>query len=275
MPSALRKSFSPGASAERAWRENAFRAVFRFTAGRSAAILASVNADVEKLLTLQERESRKLALETQLLQIPREVDKAQARIDEEKAAVEADRQALKEVEVRRLDLDKEVQSLEAQVVKYKTQQMEVKKNDEYTALTHQIEGLESQIGQCEEQEIELMLKFDEQTKATAESEATHNEQIRLFEKEIARLNTQMEGVKAEIGEATAAAEAAAVEVTENWLAPYREAQGRHARPPWVVPMRDHHCGGCYLKASGEVEGTVLKDKEPAHCDNCGRVLYKE
>jgi predicted nucleic acid-binding Zn-ribbon protein len=234
-----------------------------------------VNADVEKLLTLQEREARKLTLEAQLLQVPREVDKAKAKIAEEQATIDADRRALKEIEVRRVELDKEVQSLETQVVKYKTQQMEVKKNDEYTALGHQIETIEAQIGQCEEQEIELMLQFDEQTKSTAETEAAHKEQIRLFEKEIDRLNKQMEAVQAEIGDAVTAAEAAAGDIPAKWLEAYRNAQHRHPRAPWVVPMRDQHCGGCYLKTSGEVEGAVLTDKEPAHCDNCGRLLYRE
>ncbi|MBC2593400.1 hypothetical protein H5P28_03920 [Ruficoccus amylovorans] len=252
-----------------------FGAGFTLHRGGAGRHRGDVNADVQKLLTLQERETRKLALETQLHLIPREVDKAKARVAEEQAAIEADRQALKQIEVRRVDLDKEVQTLEAQVIKYKTQQMEVKKNEEYTALTHQIESLEAQIGTCEEQEIGLMLTFDEQTKATADSEAAHREQIRLFEKEIERLNKQMEAVQGEIGEASAAAEAAAGDVPAKWLDAYRVAHNRHPRAPWAVPMRDQHCGGCYLKVSGEVEGTVLKDKEPAHCDSCGRLLYRE
>ncbi len=255
--------------------KKALRRVFPLHSGAPARHRDGVNADVEKLLTLQEREARKLALETQLLQIPREVDKAKAKIAEEQAAIEAANQALKELEVKRVDLDKQVQTLEGQVVKYKTQQMEVKKNDEYTALTHQIETLQGQIGTCEEEEIELMLQLDEETKSAAASEADHKEQIRLFEKEIERLAKQMEAVKGEIGEAVAAAESAAADVPANWLDAYRRVHQRHPRAPWAVPLRDQHCGGCFLKVSGEVEGTVLTDKEPAHCDSCGRVLYRE
>lgn len=237
-------------------------------------MVSPVNPDVEKVLALQQQEARKLALESQLKLIPQEVAKAHARIDEEKAAIEADRQALRQIEVERVDVDNEMKSLEAQVVKYKTQQMEVKKNEEYQALTHEIENLQTTIGTLEEREIELLMQQDEQGDSAKQAEVAHNEQIRLFEKELARLAAQEASVKGEIGDVTSAAETAARDVSAGWLAAFRRAQQRRPKPPWAVTMEHQHCNGCHLKVSGEVEGGVLMDKEPVFCDSCGRLLYK-
>ncbi|MEM9227504.1 MAG: C4-type zinc ribbon domain-containing protein, partial [Verrucomicrobiota bacterium] len=175
---------------------------------------------------------------------------------------------------QRVDVDNEMQSLEAKVVKYKTQQMEVKKNEEYQALTHEIEGLQVRIGELEEREIELLVQFDDDTVVANTAETEHREQISIFEKEIARLKAQEADVKAQIGQASADVDSAREGVPTDWLKAYQRAQQRRARPQWVVPMQDQHCGGCHLKVSAEVEGKVLTDKEPAFCDSCGRMLYK-
>ncbi len=248
--------------------------IFRFPVRVGGVMVKDVNPAVEKVLALQEQEARKLSLESQLRLIPQEVAKAQSRIDEEKAAIEADRQRLKQNEVHRLDVDKEMKSLEAQVVKYKTQQMEVKKNDEYQALTHEIERTEGQIGELEEKEIVLLMEQDELAESNQTTETEHQETIRLFEKEIARMGEQEAGVKAQIDSAIAAVEAAQAEVPADWLKAYQRVHQRRPKPQWVVPMEDQHCGGCHLKVSGEVEGQVLTDEKPTHCDSCGRLLYK-
>ncbi len=54
----------------------------------------------------------------------------------------------------------DVQVKEGALLRFRTQQVEVKKNDEYQALTQQIEQTEGDISTLEEREIELMLDID-------------------------------------------------------------------------------------------------------------------
>ncbi|MGH8337985.1 MAG: zinc ribbon domain-containing protein, partial [Gammaproteobacteria bacterium] len=88
---------------------------------------------------MQEADMLRQQLETQLKQTPFELAELDKRVAEEKSALEAKRKALQELEVQRKDFDNRLKLAEAQVLKFKTQQAEVRKNDEYQALSHQIE----------------------------------------------------------------------------------------------------------------------------------------
>ena len=128
---------------------------------------------LEKLLVLQERDSQRLAFEQQLNGVPREIAAVEAKIAAERTAIEAAKAEWHGLESKKKLLEIEIKSAEEKIGKYKTQQSQVRKNDEYQALTHEIETTEQGIGKLEEQEIGVMLLSDEakQRFAAAESEA--------------------------------------------------------------------------------------------------------
>jgi predicted nucleic acid-binding Zn-ribbon protein len=93
---------------------------------------------MEKLLVLQDRDAKRLSLEHQLAAIPREIEAVNHKIADEKAAIEAARLGMRELESKKKLLETDLAATEETIVKYKNQQMQVRKNDEYQALTHQI-----------------------------------------------------------------------------------------------------------------------------------------
>ena len=94
-------------------------------------------------------------------------------ITAEEANIEAASYALKEKEVERSELDTEIKTKEEAIARFRTQQLEVKKNDEYRALTHQIEQTEQDISDLEERGIELLIEIDE-TSETFQVEKNHD-----------------------------------------------------------------------------------------------------
>src|SRR5262245_44996410 len=119
---------------------------------------------IAKLLALQERDSQRLALEQQLKSVPREVAAVEARIATEKAAIETAKTEWHGLEAKKKLLEVEIKTAEGKAAKYRTQQLEVRKNDEYKALTHEIEATEAQIGGFEEEELKVMFSIDEAKK---------------------------------------------------------------------------------------------------------------
>ncbi len=117
-----------------------------------------VAISLEKLLVLQERDRKRLAFEQQLSSVPRERAIIEAKIASEKAAIEVGqgRVAWAGIE-KELQLEMEIGSAEDKIGKYKTQQSQVRKNDEYQALTHEIDTTQTGMGKLEEQEIGIML----------------------------------------------------------------------------------------------------------------------
>jgi predicted nucleic acid-binding Zn-ribbon protein len=122
---------------------------------------------LETLLILQDRDTKKLGIEAQLKAVPRDVAAVEAKIASEKAAIEAARTEIRELETKKKLLETEIGSAETKLAKYRTQQLSVRKNEEYQALGHEIETTQAKIGEFEGKELEVMYAIDEAKKKFA------------------------------------------------------------------------------------------------------------
>jgi predicted nucleic acid-binding Zn-ribbon protein len=231
---------------------------------------------IELLLILQDRDTNKLGIEAQLRAVPLEIKAVEERIAAEKAAIEAAKGELRELETQKKNLESEIASAEAQRAKYQTQQLAVKKNDEYQALGHEIENVQGQINELEGRELEAMYAIDDAKKRFAGAEGAHRQNIAGHEARIRSMKERGESLSEELKAAAAAAAAARAPVSEAALQAYDRAAAR--RMPAVVPIRGDKCGGCHLKVSSEVESAArgkTTDTEFALCDQCGQMVYWE
>jgi predicted nucleic acid-binding Zn-ribbon protein len=231
---------------------------------------------IELLLILQDRDMARLSIEAQQKAVPREVSAVQQRIAAERAAIDAAKGELRELESKRKLLETEVGSAEELRARYRTQQLAVKKNDEYQALGHEIEHAQAQIDDLEGRELETLYAIDEARKRFAAAEATLKQNITGHEARIRSLQEKDVSLAEEHKAAVAAVAQARVPLPRAALEAYDIAAGR--RMPAVVPIRGGKCGGCHLKVSSEVESAArgkTNDSEFAHCDQCGQLVYWE
>src|ERR1041385_6467877 len=123
-----------------------------------------LNPVIQSLLILQDRDLKRLGLEAQLKAVPSDISRVEQKIASEKAAIEAARTEMKELEVKKKTLETEIGSAENKVGQYRTQQLAIRKNDEYQAMGQQIATMQSQISELEGQELEIMYAIDEAKK---------------------------------------------------------------------------------------------------------------
>ena len=119
-----------------------------------------INPIIEKLLIVQNKDLILQKLVTEIQRIPQERALLENLIQKEEEAIELAKADLNAKEVEKNDLDVQVKAKESDIQRFKNQQLEVKKNEEYRALTLQIEQAESDISKFEEREIELMYAID-------------------------------------------------------------------------------------------------------------------
>ncbi len=228
---------------------------------------------IEKLLILQDRDIALQKIEQELTRIPQERAKIEALIDSEQQNIEAASQSLKEKEVQRNELDHEVKAKEANIERFKNQQLQVKKNDEYRALTQQIEQAEAEIAQLEETEIAIMLDIDE-AKATFELEKKAiDARIEQQRQQIEQLGAREQNLKNSIQAAEEALAKSREGIDSSYIEHYDRIKKQTNRPPYVVPIQDHKCGGCHLRVSNEVSRGAMNVGEPHFCDQCSRMVY--
>lgn len=229
---------------------------------------------LEKLLILQDRDAKRLGLEAQLKAVPRDITAVEQKIGSEKAAIEAAKHELMGLESQKKLLETEIGSAEDKLAKYRTQQSQVRKNDEYQALGHEIETTTGIIGGLEEKELQVMYGIDEAKKRFQAAEAAlkaniagHEGRIRTLRERETSLATELKAMQAEVASARGP-------LSESELKVYDRIAARGL--PACVPIRGGKCGGCHLKVSNEVE-SAARGKSPdgklATCDQCGRLVY--
>lgn len=227
---------------------------------------------IAKLLILQERDSRRLNLEQQVKNVPREIAAIEGRIAAEKQAIETAKTEWHGLESKKKLLETEIQSAECKVAKYRTQQLEVRKNDEYRALTHEIETVEAIIGGFEEEELKIMYQIDEAKKRFAAAESELKKNISGHETKIRTLREREIQLQTELKAAQEAVTTVRPEVAEPQLKIYDRLAVKPGHPV-CVPLSGGKCGGCHLKIPTHIEVLAKAGTEIATCDQCGRIVY--
>jgi len=228
--------------------------------------------DLAPLRTLQDCDMKRLALEQQLKAVPRDIAAIEAKISAEKQAIEAAKAEWHGLESKKKILETEIQGAEQKIAKYRTQQLEVRKNDEYRALTHEIETTQTAVGGFEEEELKVMFSIDEAKKRFAAAEAGLKANISGYEAKIRALRQQEGQLQAEVAAATAAVAAARPAVAEDQLKIY-DWLARKPGHPVCVPVSGGRCGGCHMKVSANIEFEARKGENIVTCDQCSRLVY--
>ncbi len=228
--------------------------------------------DLTKLLVLQDRDMKRLALEQQLQEIPQEIAGIEARIAAEKLAIDTAKTEWRELEAKKKTLENEIQSAQGKIAKYRTQQLEVRKNDEYRALSHEIENTEKVIGGFEEEELKIMYLIDEAKKRFTEAEGVLKTNITSYEGKIRTLREREKQAQIDHQAAIVAVDTARPQVAEDQLRIY-DRLARKPGQPVCVNVSGGRCGGCHLKVPTHIEVMARGGAEIATCDQCGRVVY--
>ena len=233
-----------------------------------------IHPQIEKLLIVQSKDIALQKLQQEIERIPKERVKIEGLIAEEKASIETAKSDLNAKEVERNDLDSQIKLKESDIAKFKTQQLEVKKNEEYRALTHQIEQAQKDISDLEEKEIEIMYSIDEAKVAFEQAKAEIDERIDQQSKQLSELESRLKQLESDVQVAETNYLESREPVNQDTLEVYDRTKTQVKRPPYISAIEVQNCSGCHLRVSNEVQGLVLSGEEIVTCDQCPRIVYK-
>ena len=227
---------------------------------------------IEKLLILQDRDRKIFRVTQELAHIGPERELLKAKAASTQTALDAAKLRVKQIESERKQRDLEIEAKKAQIEKYLNQQLQTRKNEEYKALTHEIEMAKEVIFKIEDAEIVLMEQAEVAQKnvvtATAEAAAAK----KLVDDQIGQLNQREENLKKDFAELTASRAQLASAVDESARSRYErifKSKGDNA----VVGVEHSACGGCHMKLPTQIVTNCRAQGEIITCPNCGRILY--
>jgi predicted nucleic acid-binding Zn-ribbon protein len=227
---------------------------------------------IEKLLALQDRDQRLRAFQTELSHIPDERKSREKQIADSAARLELSKTRVKQIEVDKRNLEGEAQTKRDAIARYKQQQLQTRKNEEYAALAHEIEAAEKSISSIEDRELELMDEAETLKPAVAEAEKVHEAEKAKIEQILASLTEKKTNLEASITELkndrTRLTEGIDEDVLERYERLFKTKQGSA-----VVPLEHEVCMGCHMKVTSQTAIQVKAQKDVVHCPQCGRMLY--
>jgi predicted nucleic acid-binding Zn-ribbon protein len=232
-----------------------------------------MNPDLAGLIRLQRADSELRRVETELAQIPRRRTELEASLAAERARLETARASLDASQKIRRRFEGELQDLESKRSKYKGQLMDVKTNKEYTAMLHEIEGVEREIRGREDQVLAEMesaetlgseIKREEAVFKAAEQE--HRTRERILGEEEARLREQVRRLSEERDMEAGRLPAPVLELFQ------RVARLRGVA---VAEAREGMCQVCHLKLRPQMYVDLKRNEEIVQCPACNRILYFE
>ncbi len=229
-----------------------------------------------QLLVLQDRDRRVSQVKAQLEQWPVERETTEREIAAEKERVSKAEVDLRNLEVRRKELEGEVALAEERVVRYRTQQLQVKKQDEYDALQSEITRLRDSIDDQETAILDLLDNLDRAKAALEETKWDVAARVSTLETHLKTIDEALSVNRAEVGEAETALRDARTAVSdEESLRQYDFVRRQVKRLPIVVPLVDGKCQGCHLKVPSDVGISTRRGDELVLCSSCGRILYAD
>jgi predicted nucleic acid-binding Zn-ribbon protein len=232
-----------------------------------------MNAELEKLVRLHHAETGLKHVEGKLAEVPRlrkeieeRLERDRSRLDAAKAALVASQKARKEHEIA-------VADLKGKLSKYKGQLMEVKTNKEYTAVLHEIEGVERDIRARDDLTFAEMEKEEALAQEVKREETAFKAVAADGAKEIAELEARATGLAAEASRKQAERDAAAATIPEGELGLY--ARIARQRGTGVAEARDGMCQACHVRMRLQIWVEVKKNEQLLQCESCSRILYYE
>src|SRR5271166_6583796 len=127
--------------------------------------------DIAKLLDLQVADQEIRKLQEEIAELPKRIAVIEQKLAGTKAHLEKARGAAKADEANRKKYESAIQDLQGKISKYRDQSLDVKTNDQYKALLHEIQFAEQEIAANEDKILELMVNADAREKEVKAAQA--------------------------------------------------------------------------------------------------------
>ena len=145
---------------------------------------------IEKLLTLQDRDQRLRSFQSELAHLPEERKTREKQIADSSAQLDQAKVRAKEIEIEKRNLEMEARAKRDTIARYKQQQLQTRKNEEYAALAHEIEAAERAVTALEDRELDLMEDLEKLTPQIAAAERMHADERNKLEHLLTALDTK-------------------------------------------------------------------------------------
>ena len=228
--------------------------------------------DLERLIQLQDIESRAAIANKAIADAPGRVAALDALLQSATTALAAAKQSLTDNQAARRSIDKDLIADQQRLEKYKEQIMAVKTNEQLHAMQHQMKSVEDDIGKQEERVLVNMMAADEINAAIKKAEAALKAAQAKVASERAAIESEVKAHQATLAECNAERQKI-VSSMDNKGAVDTFTRIAKVRGTAVARAEGERCTICQVRLRPAVFAEVRKNDQILQCDSCQRILY--
>lgn len=234
--------------------------------------MITVGTTIDLLVRLQETDDRITKIDDLLESIPSELGGLSASLDAAKDESRRYHENLEETAKLRLAKEREVEDKTAAIAKAKGKLNEVKTNQEYKAVLHEIDNMEKAISQLEDEQLSLMEKLDEDRAKEKEFVKKLEDEEANFKRLKIEKEAEIEQIKSEREAAVTVKNEIAAQLEPHLLAQYEKTLIMRDRKA-VVELSDGYCSACHQSVMPQVALEIRTSAAVHACQFCDRFLY--
>jgi uncharacterized protein len=229
---------------------------------------------LKPLIELQAVDFRLIGIRERLSQFPKHLAEVEGRVTAAKHKVAAAKEALLTGQKERKTYEMDVEQWKERAKKYRGQSGEVKSNEAYKALLHEIQNAEDEIAKAEDRLLERMVSGEEYDRQVKAAEAAVKEIEAVASKERHTIQAEYNAAQKELTAAEALRAATAAAVPEDLVDHYERIAKRHGGIA-LAEIRGEGCGQCGVHIRPHVIQQLQRESNEGffHCETCTRILY--
>ena len=227
--------------------------------------------NIENLLKLQDVDKEIRRLRDEIAELPKRVAVIEQKLAGTKAQLDKAQAAVKADEASRRKYDTNINDLRGKISKYRDQSLDVKTNEQYKALLHEIQFAEKEITANEDKILELMVNADARDKEVKAAQVELKAETAEIEKEKEQARQRTAEDEKLLAEANGKRDQLRSGVREDLLRQYERVS--KFRGSGIAEVFDHKCMGCQVILRPQIYNDVRSGKDVVSCDSCQRILY--
>ncbi len=232
-----------------------------------------MDAAIATLLQIQDKDTRIAHLQKQIDTVPVEKARIEREINQAEELSAAAKNDVIEVEKAIKQTEMDIATVNQRKLDLLGKSHQIKKNDEYKAMLHEVAMFEAQVSKLEDRQLEQMEKLDAAKSRRADAMKLVEAAKTRLQGTVQDLDVRAKNCDEQILKVKAERDTLAKEVSQDLMRLYTRLmkKGGGFRPA-VAPLVDDQCSGCNLKVVPQIRHKVLKN-DIVCCENCGIILY--
>jgi uncharacterized protein len=226
---------------------------------------------IERLLILQDRDQKIRLLRLELTNLPGERASLDAGLASETSRLDIAKLKARDIELEKKKLEVEAQAKRDSIAKFRMQQFQTRKNEEFQALSNEIKRFEGDIQGIEDRELDLMENAEKVKTLVAETDRQTQATKALVARQITDLADKTQAVTAQLKDLEAERDTLAGGVDEELLDTFNRLFTNKTEA--IVALEHDVCMGCHMRVTTQTAVRVKSRREIVHCEHCGRILY--